>query len=520
MKQTLAYLVLLALACSCLGFQAIVVKHKVASGNTFTIHAGNPGACVIDGSNGFCTANTGSNLEMLFNRFTTPNATGMSNLSWGAAINTYWSAVDNTKAEGVALYADASATGTVTTSGTTVTWSAGTKFDQTDWGNGSVIVICPSACTNYTISSVNGSSCGTACTGITTSSTVSPACSSACPYYVANPGAKIAGFYEALGPSSTGWEAFSVSGLGTPVANTSYWLGVITVSSTQAPANSNPNWCPDGNPAILALGQALGSFTSASSWPAHVAPGVYGDGCISSYIDLTYTTTDSYAFVTLTFNSCDTGTPASCSTIIPAIGSNQSLIVDNGIISPTSVVISSVTDTTSGSTTDTLTKRGTCPDITSGVSNPTQQCLYSIDRATAGVTGVTSTYSATPIKAGQLIAVIAGTQSSSFDQSCYDSVVHTSVPFTGCTTTIGQTELLIGAAINNSGQSCCSPYVGNWISPTGSWNTLMTGYTSGNSPGPMAMSWQVAAAGSPAITATHLGGAGSPADAGGMITLK
>ena len=268
--------------------------------------------------------------------------------------------------------------------------------------------------------------------------------------YADNGGTPVGGarlYYATTSSSpSVGYNTLTPSGVGTLTAGTVYWLCGTTASSTSDPASSGyasdsgSNNCPEGLSSVFTSAVLASPFTTwPTTWPASTASG----SCEAIYAAGTYATAQTYTNVQVG-GGFTSAVQATSTFNIPAItASDQSLLVaisyGGGTYTPSSVV-----DAINGTTTDTLTERGTCGTGASGIV--LTNCFFTIDRVTSGVNSFTVTFPA-GLHFGVAYTVIAGTASPSFDQVHYDTAV-TSTPFTSGSTgkTAQATEYLFGAA--------------------------------------------------------------------------
>lgn len=278
-------------------------------------------------------------------------------------------------------------------------------------------------------------------------------------------------------------EANLTQGTACPTLTASTWYAVVQVTSsaTQDQGTSGVGstcWNTQNVPIHSLF--SPGSTTSATAWPTNITfnTGATSDGCYSAYASFTYLTTQPYTIVQAG-SSWET-TYLNYVAIAP-VQSGHGFIAataaENGGAAP---IVSVVTTTgggpnTGGSTVDTLTQRGTCPGVT-GAGNA-QVCILSVDRATAAVNGLTSTF--TQGAGGEhnevLYMEVAGTISSnSFDKSAYDTAYITTGPsFSSAVdtaTTTQATELLVGVAtdiVDCTGLVCT-------FTGTSGWNAVLT----------------------------------------------
>ena len=278
-----------------------------------------------------------------------------------------------------------------------------------------------------------------------------------------------------LHPSGYGMEHANAFGMWNTNREHLDWLGQITASATQHMSTSGINsFCPGTG------GYASNYASGVTPWPA-TAPALtnssiptasLGNGCYGIYAQVNYVSSNVFDVVTNGPGQCDTSI-VTCPVMIPPVQGNTSLdvlVASSG----SGNVVSSVVDTTNGTTTDTLIKRGTCI----GVSGGQQICIYSTDRATAGVNGVTCTFNTNPssIKVGCYALEVAGTKSTSFDQYEYDSAYTFAPSFTSgnTPTTTAAPEFLVGFVFGGNGGSNYG--TGTWT-PGGSWKVLYYGGT-------------------------------------------
>jgi hypothetical protein len=313
--------------------------------------------------------------------------------------------------------------------------------------------------------------------------------------------------------ATTGWNTLTLSGCPAPSPNTWYWVGSVTDSATQANWRTADTTMPCANVTnSMQFGTQLGSFTSNSSWPASVGAGAFSDGCIAAYASITYNTTNAYTIVTSTPGTCDAA-GTTCVVTTPPTGTGHGMLVYEETSTTTTAA------PTNG--TDTFTVVGTCPTITGGGLNH-HGCFYFTPRVTAGKTSVTCNFSALNKEFCWPIEILGTISSGSVDQNCYDTVITTSSPFTGCSTgTTGQAiELIVGAAVN---ELAFSP---TWnvpiIVPTSPWVAIGSMGAAGNSPWPLALMYQISSStGTFAVTASnspHV--AGTDGNFTAAVTLK
>jgi hypothetical protein len=422
-----------------------------ASGTSVTVNLGGTGYDTT-------AQDSGNALFIFASEFVTPSAmTAPSFNSCGVAVTSPDSANPDW---GCAIFADASASGTLSTSGTSVT---GTGFNTTGAWTGNQINING---TFYTISTVSSS------TALTLTATAGT--QSSVPYRVQAIANKLCSTFSSTTPSA-GWPALSLSGAScpTPTTSTPYWVAIVeTSNSITQPALLTAANCPGTLGTTVFGTNPLGSFSSNASWPSsfQTVGNAYRAlfGCYAAFVTLSYTTTAPYTIISFDQVNCGP-TESPCTANIIPFGSGHSLIMAAGN-STQGASIGTLTVTDSAS--DTISANGTCPAPT-GLTNPVV-CLFSAPRATAGITTVSSTYSIDTAHTTMYILEVAGTKaSSSFDKSAYDAALN-ATPFTSAATatTTQATEFLLGACYNNL---LADEYVGGFFTPSGSWSRLYSG---------------------------------------------
>jgi hypothetical protein len=439
-----------------------------AAGTSVTANLGAPWT-------GTATTNDTGNKDYPFaGAFITPPT--MSSTSFGPC-NVNWIIPDGTnKNRGCAYYSDQVQSGTANTQNASsgsctancVTLTSGTSSSY--WAGGAIYL----GGVPYTISSV--------VTSTLVQLLLPPGTHSGISYAIHFPNAKLCAAFSSTALGGAGWEALTPSSCPAPTAGTWYWIASVTDSATQGflrDGNSSQFWpCPSSN--SIVFGQQLASFGSITDWPANftLSSGAFSDGCISQYATLTYTQPTGYAVVNFTRGFCDSGN-TDCPTSVIPVTSGSSLLV----LATTSATGAPVTAPTDGG--DTFTALGSCPATVTGGTASWSYCFYFTPRATAGTSTVTC-HTTVLSKDGCFVLEIKGLLASgSYDTSCYDTAVTTTVPYTGCTTstTSQASELWISMAYDE-GFYGTTP---SWSSPMfiagGSWNLIGDGYTDGSGAG-------------------------------------
>lgn len=257
--------------------------------------------------------------------------------------------------------------------------------------------------------------------------------------------------------ASNGYNALLPTGCSLSTS-TLYWLAQYT---------SNDSW-QEGYTSCTGSLKTFYSASTVTPWPTTAAAvdiASVGD-CYTMFLSVTYTTSATYTVIQS--GAVEATTEPNVAAIMP-VQAGDTLIVGTVAYTSANPAVS-VTDAISGSLTDTLTKRGTCP----GVGGGYQVCFYSINTATTGVNSITGTFTegAGDWHNSILYAEIKGTASSnSYDTSAYDTAYQTSsATFTSVNgiTTSAPTELLVGLVVNATDGSA---YV-DYFTPGTGWSVL------------------------------------------------
>jgi hypothetical protein len=285
-----------------------------------------------------------------------------------------------------------------------------------------------------------------------------------------SPGTLLCSAYSGTVATANVWNALSFSGCGTPSSSTRYWLAEVTASNTQAFIRSF-SVCA-GSTSVYIASSGLGSFTSNASWPSSASTlspaSDTGDTCPPAYITINYTSTASFDVIDYEVTQYNQGTPTTIQ--FPTIQTGDALIV--GTTTTTGVTISSVTDSISGTTEDTLSQAGTCASVTSGG----EDCILYVVPATANVNEVAMTFA----KGGgdyhnsDFVMEVKGLHG--FDKAAYDTSYLSNTPpavFTGATTatTTHANEFCVGVLIN---PYAYSTNMGGYFTGTSGWPTATT----------------------------------------------
>lgn len=432
---------------------AVNISHNV------TVNIGGPAASTATG------LLTGQASLVLANAFITPPTIG--NPSWGTP-QVYFATPDaGTPNWGCAVYANVHTAFTVTVAGGTGVTATSGAFTAS-W-NTPVLTI---SGIGYTVASFGGTT-----TATLTESAPNGAGQSAS---IDTPGALIASAFSST-EATTGFNACPIAGLGTPSANTIYWIGAVMASNTQSlGATGSIVPCP-GQPQSAVFNQ-LASFTSNGSWPANLMSGggggAYGSGygCIAAYIPLTYTTSNKYTVISLIPGACDSGN-TTCPIAIPPTQAGDGFFIFEATAAAGSPVL-----TPTDSAGDTFAAVGGGPKTVTGGPLNYSTGMYWIDRVSSGVTSITC-HTTVLDKDTCWAAEINGTiPSGSVDASCYQTATSATTPYTGCTTgtTANATELWLNIPFDavtwGNAPWASTPFV-----PTGSWSLGgSAGATGGN----------------------------------------
>lgn len=239
---------------------------------------------------------------------------------------------------------------------------------------------------------------------------------------------------------ASGWNTLTLSGCGTVSASTAYWVSMTTASATQG-QELGEGPCMWISPAMATQYGFLSSFTTPTYWPS-TFPSITGNNtgnCYAVYVSTSYSSTDHFNVISMAPTQETSGGSActACTTTIAPLGTGHSLLLS---VWSNGTTISSVSDSAS----DTLAQR------TIHTVSGQQIGIYSIDRATAGVSSITVNQTSGFTRGAYI--ELAGTANPSFDVAASDSA-YQATPFTSAATaaTANATEYGFGIAINTLG---------------------------------------------------------------------
>jgi hypothetical protein len=333
-----------------------------------------------------------------------------------------------------------------------------------------------------------------------------------------SPHTLVCGGFVTSNPTANSWLAITMTGCPSTLtgsAGTQFWVSQLTTDaqSGKTVGTSGVNDACPGTAGIASFQTTSGS-QSTSSWttPFPASANIF-NGCYSAYVQLSYSTVATYNIVSYNTAGCDISTGI-CVTQIAPVQSGHGMLV---IASPSSatLAVSSVKTTLNGTTTDTLTKIGSC----AGAGSP--WCFFWIDRATAGVNGVTCTFTSIGADKVKCISIeLQGTiASGSADQNNYDTSFIQAAPFTSANhVTTGQAELIIGFDFD-TGVPNVQGTTDNIAAGSG-WTFIHSGQTIGGAGAMVLTEFRISAAGTYNVSGTASCCAASNGHVPGMITLK